>query len=186
MSIEVTSVKQSLVKHYRSYDYKGSISRLVFYGKNYLTLNNAKILLTAIAFVILMLGFVWYFANLVFSKPRQALVGEFSYDWFIEDFIKDMPAFKPLETARKQYYFNLISNAKIPANIVLYESQAPVDEVVSYYRLYFEILNYSFIRHRFDSEAMAIFRNTREQYTLFVEAQDNATLVTIEYYSRLH
>ena len=92
-----------------------------------------------------------------------------------------MPAFKPLENSGK-YYFNFISNAETPAYIMRYESHAPPEEIISYYRLYFEILNYTYLKHPFDSKAIAMFRNTREGFTVFVSIGENTNTVSIENY----
>jgi hypothetical protein len=63
-----------------------------------------------------------------------------------------------------------------------YESIAPPEEIISYYRLYFEILNYTYVPHPFDSDALAMFRNTREGFTVFVSVGEKVNTVSIENY----
>lgn len=149
------------------------------FSSRLLTVRNLIIATVVAIFGAILLIFINYFSQLVFTKPKQAVEGSFAYDYFISDFVKDMPAFKPLENSVK-YYFNVISNASIPAYIIRYESNAPPEEIVSYYSLYFEILNYTNVKHSFDSDALAMFRNTQEEFTVFVSAGENVNTVSIE------
>ena len=144
-----------------------------------LTLRNLIIFAVGSAFALLLYAFINYFTQLVFTKPLQVKEGGLAKAFLISKFVKDMPAFKPLENSQK-YYFNYLSNASTPANILRYESNAPPEEIISYYRLYFEILNYTHVKHRIDSKAMAMFRNTREGFTVFVSVGENVNTVSIE------
>jgi hypothetical protein len=152
----------------------GLLSRL-------LTVRNLIIFSVVSAFAVILFVFTSYFAQLVFTKPKQVVEGSVAHSFFISKFVRKMPAFKPLENS-KTYYFNFISDASIPAYIMRYESHAPPEEIISYYRLYFEILNYSYVKHSFDSKALAMFRNTREGFTVFVSAGENVNTVSIENY----
>lgn len=145
------------------------------------TWRNLVVFSVVSAFVVLMALFVSHFAHLVFTKPKQVDEGGLAHRLLISKFVREMPAFKPLENSAR-YYFNLINNKEIPAYIMQYESNAPPEEIISYYRLYFEILNYSHIRHRFDSKAIAMFRNTRESFTVFVSVGESFNTVSIENY----
>jgi hypothetical protein len=131
------------------------------------------------AFAVILFIFVSCFTRLVFTKPLQVDEGSFAQAYFISEFVKEMPAFKPLENSEK-YYFNFLSNGSTPANIMRYKSNAPPEEIISYYRLYFEILNYTYVKHPFDSDAIAMFRNTREGFTVFVSVGENVNTVSIE------
>ncbi len=144
-----------------------------------LTVRNLIVFTVVSAFAMILFFFANYFTQLMFTKPLQVDEGGLAHAYFIGKFVKDMPVFKPLENSEK-FYFNFVSNASIPANIIRYESNAPPEEIISYYRLYFEILNYTYVRHRFDSKAIAMFRNTREGFTVFVSVGENVNTVSIE------
>jgi hypothetical protein len=144
-----------------------------------LTMRNLVVFSVTAAFVGVMWGFVFYFSHLVFTKPQQVTKGSLGYSLFISKFVKQIPVFKPLENSEK-FYFNIISNASTPVNIIRYESHAPSEEIVSYYRLYFELVNYAFVRNEFDDHTMAIFRNTHEEYAVFVTTGENVNTVSIE------
>ena len=143
------------------------------------TARNIYLIVTVLVFSLLLWAFIWYFAHLVVTNVREAKLGSFEYSFLISDFMQEMPVFKPLENSEK-YFYHAISNANTPANIMQYESLAPADEIISYYRLYFEILNYSFMKHSFDSQAMAMFRNTREEFVIYVDKQTHSNKVIIE------
>jgi len=147
--------------------------------RRWVTRRNLAVLSVVSAFAVLLVLFVSHFAHLVFTKPKQVDEGGLAHRLLISKFVREMPAFKPLENSAR-YYFNLINNKGIPAYIMRYESNAPPEEIISYYRLYFEILNYSHIRHRFDSKAIAMFRNTREGFTVFVSVGEGVNTVSIE------
>ncbi|WP_455211933.1 hypothetical protein [Kaarinaea lacus] len=153
--------------------------KLLDFSSRLLTVRNAILSSVVSAFVAILFVFSSYFAHLVFTKPKQAVEGSAAYSYFISRFVKDMPAFKPLENS-VTYYFNFISSASVPAYIMRYESNAPPEEIVSYYRLYFEILNYSYIKHSFESDALAMFRNTQEEFAVFVTVGETVNTVSIE------
>jgi hypothetical protein len=145
-----------------------------------ITWKNAKISAVLAALLITIGIFIWYFSHLVFTKSRQAVEGSFEYDFFVKEIVKDTPLFKPLEGSGN-YFYHVVVSESIPINTVTYRSKAPVDEIVSYYRLYYQILNFTFIKHQFDSDAMAIFQTTRERINLFVQDQGELRQVSIEY-----
>ena len=147
--------------------------------RGHLTMRNLMVLAVSVAFMMVMTGFVYYFTHLVFTKPQQVKKGSLPYTLFISKFVKQMPVFKPLENSEK-FYFNLVSNASTPVNIIRYESHAPSEEIVSYYRLYFELVNYAFVRNKFDDHTMAIFHNTQEEFAVFVITGRDVTTVSIE------
>ena len=153
--------------------------KLLWRFSRLLTVRNLVIVTVAALFAVILYIFTVYFAHLVFTKPKQVHEGGLAYSVFMSKFIKELPAFKPLENPPK-YYFNIIGNADIPVYIVRYESHAPPEEIISYYRLYFEILNYSYVKHPFDTKALAMFRNTREGFTVFVSVGDGVNTVSIE------
>lgn len=144
-----------------------------------ITVRNIIIFSVAAAFTVILWVFVDYFAHLVFTKPQQVFKDSFSYSLFISEFVDELPAFKPLENS-EEYYFNIISDSSVPVNIMRYQSHAPAEEIISYYRLYFEILNYTFIKQPLGSKAMAMFHNTHEGFTVFVATTENSNVVTIE------
>ena len=147
--------------------------------RSMLTVQNLVFVTVTTAFAAILFIFVYYYAHLVFNKPQQAKKGSLPYTIFINKFVKQMPAFKPLEASEK-YYFNIIHNASIPVNILRYESHAPPEEIVSYYRLYFELVNYAYVRNKFDGHTMAIFHNTHEEFAVFVTTGEYFNIVSIE------
>jgi hypothetical protein len=155
--------------------------KLLWLLSRLLTVRNGIILSVVAVFALVMIFFSNYYAHLVFTKPKQVTQGSFAYHYFVNKFVKELPAFKPLENSA-QYYVNVISSELIPVNIMRYESHAPPDEIISYYRLYFEILNYTYVNHPFDSEAMAMFRNMHEGFIVFVSEGENYNTVSIENY----
>jgi hypothetical protein len=146
-----------------------------------LTVRNLIIFAVVSAFTVVLFIFANYFAHLVFTKPKQVSEGSLVHDYFVSEFVKELPAFKPLENST-QYFINVISNNSHPSNIMRYESVAPPEEIISYYRLYFQILNYTYVKHSFESEAMAMFRNTRQGFTVFVSVGENVNTVSLEYF----
>ena len=144
-----------------------------------LTLRKLVIFVVMTAYTVLMAGFINYFSHLVFTKPQQLKSGSLAYAIFISKFIKQIPAFKPLESSEK-FYFNIISNSSTPVYIIRFESHAPPEEIISYYRLYFELVNYAFVRNKFDDHTMAIFRNTHEEFAVFVTTGEGVNTVSIE------
>jgi len=144
-----------------------------------LTTRNLVVFTVMAVYALLMACFIYYYSHLVFTKPQQVKKGGLAYAIFISKFIKQMPAFKPLENSEK-FYFNIVSNASTPVNIIHYESHAPSEEIISYYRLYFELVNYAFVRNKFDDHTMAIFRNTHEEFAVFVTSGESVNTVSIE------
>ena len=144
-----------------------------------MTVRNLIIFAVVSAFTLVLFFFSSAYAHLVFTKPKQVLKGSLAHHYFVSEFVKELPAFKPLENST-QYFVNVISNESTPGNIMRYESIAPPEEIISYYRLYFEILNYTFVKHSFESDAMAMFRNTRERFTVFVSVGESKNTVSIE------
>lgn len=136
-----------------------------------------------IVVIVAMLAIIWlyvaYFASFIFTKPQKVRIGGFAYSNFVSDFVKELPAFKPLEKSEK-YFINIFADGNTPVNIMRYDSDAPVEEIISYYRLYFEIVNFTYKKHRFDSDAIAIFRNTHEEFAVYVESRDHWNSVSIE------
>jgi hypothetical protein len=155
--------------------------KLLGWLRRLLTVRNLIVFSVASAFTVILFIFINYFTQLVFTKPLQLVDGGLAHAYFISKFVKDMPAFKPLENSQT-YYSNFLGDASIPVNIMRYESNAPPEEIISYYRLYFEILNYTYVKHPFDSKALAMFHNTREGFTVFVHAGENVNTVSIENY----
>lgn len=155
--------------------------KLLWMLSRLLTVRNGVTLSVVAAFALAMILFSNYYAHLVFTKPKQVAKGGFAYHYLVSKFVKDLPAFKPLENSA-QYYVNVINSELIPANIMRYESHAPPEEIISYYRLYFEILNYTYVKHPFDSEAMAMFRNMHEGFIVFVSEGETYNTVSIENY----
>ncbi|KPJ89136.1 MAG: hypothetical protein AMJ53_16025 [Gammaproteobacteria bacterium SG8_11] len=153
--------------------------QLLEYSRRLLTVRNLIIASVVSTFATILLIYVFYFVQLVFTKPKQLQEGGLAYGYFMSEFVKEMPSFKPLENS-VSYYFNFINGASVPAYIMRYESNAPPDEIVSYYRLYFQILNYTYIKHSIDSDALAMFRNTREEFAVFVAEGENVNTVSIE------
>lgn len=148
-------------------------------SRGWLTLRKFVMFAVAAAFGLVLLIFAGYFMRLVFTKPQQVQEGGIGYALFISKFVKELPVFKPLENST-DYYFNMFTDDTDLAYIVRYQSKASPEEIISYYRLYFEILNYTHVKHAFDSSAMAIFRNTREEFTVFVSAGEGVYTVAIE------
>jgi hypothetical protein len=144
-----------------------------------LTMRNLVAFTVTTAFATVLAGFIYYFSHLVFTKPLQVKKGSLPYAIFIGKFVKDMPAFKPLEKSEK-FYFNLLSNASTPVNVISFESHAPPEEIISYYRAYFELVNFAFVRNKFDDHIMAIFRNTHDEFAVFVTTGESFNTVTIE------
>lgn len=151
-------------------------------GEKFLSLltkrNFQKVVVITLVLAILWL-YVSYFASLVFTKPQQVRKGSFAYTNFVRDFVKELPAFKPMEKSEK-YFVNIFADGEVPVNIMRYDSEAPAEEIISYYRLYFEIVNFTYKKHSFDSDAIAIFRNTREEFSVYVESRDHWNSVSIE------
>lgn len=182
MSFEITETSESSPAKLSRHDWWYSLGlKLLQFLKRLLTLRNLIISSVVSVFAVVLFIFINYFTQLVFTKPLQVDQGSLAQAIFISKFVKEMPAFKPLENSQK-FYFNYISSASIPTNIMSYESIAPPEEIISYYRLYFEILNYTYLKHRFDSKAIAMFRNTREEFTVFVSVGENVNTVSIENY----
>jgi hypothetical protein len=144
-----------------------------------LTMRNLVAFTITAVFAAVLWGFIYYFSHLVFTKPLQVKKGSLPYSFFINKFVKKIPVFKPLVHS-ETFYFNLISNASTPVNIIRYKSQAPPEEIISYYRAYFELVNYAFVKNKFDDHTMAIFRNTHEEFAVFATTGESFNTVTIE------
>ena len=184
MSVEITNTQveeANLARFKWQNRWAGLGVKLLGWLRRLMTVRNMIVFSVASAFTVILFLFINYFSQLVFTKPLQLVDGGLAQAYFISKFVKDMPAFKPLENSQT-YYFNFLGNASIPVNVMRYESNAPPEEIISYYRLYFEILNYTYVKHRIDSKALAMFRNTREGFTVFVHVGENVNTVSIENY----
>lgn len=186
MSSQVSSLNDSSEQSVKRRLFSVNIGKILPVIRKYavLSLTPGKVKIYAVVLVFSFIAFIYikYFFELVFSEQRHINHNSIAFSLLINELIKDLPAFKPLEDSQKKYFYQLVTDESEPVNIVTYHSPAEADEIISYYRLYFEILNYSFVNHEFDSQALAFFKNTREGFNVFVEDNGESRKVTIEYY----
>jgi hypothetical protein len=140
-----------------------------------------KIVGSAIAFSMFCYFYISYYIVLAFNEPLYTDVDNYKFRYLVSNAIKEIPTFKPMENSI-QFAFCLGHNSQIAKDSLMYRSNAPATEIISYYQLYFDIIKYRPIQEEQWTDYFIMYRNGSHLYYVIVREEQSQRNITIEHY----